>query len=1583
MYQADVGDKRPLDSLPLSAYRMGLQRAAGTRHVSPQKSTAEASQPSDCRQPAVAMAMAVASPRDSSFRVLSGALDSFPREALEKEEEMFDLNEPADEPLAPEASAARAAAAEEQDRKEKDLSPARELDKEEEEEGACSGLSLLAHTVEQWKPIKRALEEEAQEQGAVPEIQASQEEIQLEKPGSECRGLLPAPPSEENDDDLNAKQWRLSSSATIAAAAAKEQQRSASWPRSQRPAAPALVRSTSFQMLFRDERADDNAVDSNGRAGVGEEEEPKNTTAPGNLCEFFPIENDHPSDNVTKNTTDLEVSHDKICSSIDLIDAREEKTSITTLEESSPAPPPLATVDSTTTTIATKNNNASSETMIHHDHSDPLDDSKFVSVIWQGQINFQDVKVPSMVAACSRGWQHVFKNRKVADDLTVQRCASTDKFLGAVKEYVAEPGVKVTQRSSGASSPNLNKLVEFLVGGGTGNDPGLSLKGPLVAVVPLHDEDKVWLADLYLVPASALSEAEPGELSSSDEDFLYGFVSLSPAGDGEDESFAWLKDEASNIDDEPVTSSKKDVLVEDKPPPAPNVDLSGDSKHQQQDLEEGQLVSEDQGGKEAAAYASYDRRKRYGEDEKKSKSNGGEAEGKARDRHRHRDHERDKEQDRERLPRRDRDREADHRDRDTRDNRESVYARRSGNYDYLPRLDTTKGGRHRDGDKDRGPHTWENGGRGGQSGRERVRSRSKEREKERERLPPPPPPLPPVEKNAKDARGKKVTVVEPSKKHEAFDKKKRERSPDYKGSNGKRLKEAEADKHDDGRAGRKGRAEVDGDYPLAKMQGKEKGEVTKHHHQGSEERAGSSPDRKGKEYTIVTGEDENEAYAEMFVRSCDPDIRTWVPSVQNARHLREDYGVTLLMDVMEPQQEALHLKLSSRITESCPSAEARYFVRRAAEALGDVVQRGVFSKILWYPGQLDPLSVASVVRKLQGDGEEISSIDRIQESTSIMVGVVLDGDAKKSAKVGLRLSSARKNGLARATKQTLELLDQVAMEIAKESIPPPGESKDGKLSRRPLYVTNCPDYASPRMLKGIFENVLRERVKKTSELPPGFEQSPDMVSDVKYASEDSNSFFVEFSSDELLEATLQIYTADRDLFCGLKVELPSPAAMKVYDMLVAEDQRGKAVADRDRDDFGTDLLADAGRRKVKPLYLTELGKYTSADQVRKLFEEVIASHINQSLDGKLVTAIRHVPSRGCMFVDLATPELVEYMLDLHNRHPEEFGHMKMELGRSNDGVEKKRSFAALDRARSDRNMSPTPRLPKRRAPGGGDDGDEGEDGYGGRRKQRSDPEKTVYADHLPENSSDAVIRKIFRAVLLEHMTSEQKAELGDEVVTEVRHVKAKYCAFVVFVSEDLARLALELYSRDEEIFDHMRLKPHFNSKLEDMYREDGHDRDDEPTPHSSNINNNNSSSSSAIGATIATAAAAVSKSVTPEFDLQDSRGRSRGGGGGGNGVFKEVDRRRSVYVDRIPDKYPETAIKEVLDRFLRRKGRGSPSYVVSHVSFFRDKYDSSKLCAFVEVRNEDAVQDLLDCYNADEGAFEGMRIRPAVKYSHG
>ncbi|KAL3687656.1 hypothetical protein R1sor_013965 [Riccia sorocarpa] len=604
----------------------------------------------------------------------------------------------------------------------------------------------------------------------------------------------------------------------------------------------------------------------------------------------------------------------------------------------------------------------------------------------------------------------------------------------------------------------------------------------------------------------------------------------------------------------------------------------------------------------------------------------------------------------------------------------------------------------------------------------------------------------------------------------------------------------------------------------------------------------------------------------------------------------------------------------------------------------------------------------------------------------------------------------------------------------------PSDAKSG--SSRPLYVSSLPSFASAPMLKQLFEEVLKKNCDGSSEL----------VLDINL-DQGNRCAFVEFASDELLRFIMKAYAEDSKTFCGLKLELGSSAALRQPEKQYrtgkteasvsavelgsgpSEVALGVSGARKERTLRKTDDLAGrfagttdsdcevfppqerrySGSMRVpgrsvdrpKPLFLTELMRNASAKSVHDLFEEIIKKYGYPALGsfkGKpTIVDVRYIPSRGCAFVDLATSELVDFLLDLHTRKPEVFFDIKMEVGRrplpgqAEDesplpSIVKRltapnrypyvpdetiQTYSAAKRPRRHfQSISPPRRDPEHdHAEEHDEEGDEERLQNGVRKQQRrSDPERTVYADRLPENATEGMIRRIFETVLRESLSEEQRERFGEELITEVRHVPTKFCAFIVFGREELTRLVLQLYNQDEDIFENMRLKPHFHSRMEDLYREDLHERDDGGPTFRMPLRD-----TSLMDRRRLRAMDDYYHSGSDVHDLRRGRVPTAHRAVAAT-AFKEVDRRRSVYVDRIPEHLPEPKMRDMFERALRQNRHAFNAQLVSQVTFFRDKFDKDKLCAFVELENEELVQELLEVYTEDEESFKGMRVRPAIKY---
>ncbi|KAH6558806.1 hypothetical protein KP509_1Z044000 [Ceratopteris richardii] len=877
--------------------------------------------------------------------------------------------------------------------------------------------------------------------------------------------------------------------------------------------------------------------------------------------------------------------------------------------------------------------------------------------------------------------------------------------------------------------------------------------------------------------------------------------------------------------------------------------------------------------------------------------------------------------------------------------------------------------------------------------------------------------------------------------------------------------------------------------------------------------------------------------------SIDKETRTWLISKQNSLYLHEEYGVDAeiictssgisMLDLgsktdgsnvtgsdvlmgnsgvkVDVQNGPLHMKISMTTSDICDAAEAKWFVEQAATILKIIAVRGVHIKYLWYEGPIQihegdgAPSVPVIAKKIKG--EDGKNLERIQDKTGVMIGVVLrktgvstSNESEPVARprfIGLRLKCIRRKGLLEAVKEAEALLESVAEHfstvlathiathiadlqetdaayygnantsldpslslvlstkeflsnspVKKEShmykspsgslckvdetlvhddgtsmklsgmISPVEEQNnisdvEPELVSRTLCVTNLPENMTSERIGTIVECVLKEKFS------PSFDDDNDastLVVNVRLKP-DEHCAFVQLINNHILRASLKLYEEDNMVFHGLDVEgfVPlhrvegqgsfSRGATRNMELMTKssfvgrskeEDHSGKLqsrVDDESESDFSHDTSYGANATRTdydrpRPLYLTELMRNASSPAIKQLFEDVITTYIGPSLvssSGKeLILDVRYVPTRGCAFVDLATPELVEFMLDLHSRRPEVFMNMKMELGRkvvpfsAEDDGDKRLNLWSRNGKHGYRLTSSGSSKKLENRPSGAyvdynEDSDKGDDL--GRhmlrlKRQRSDPEKTIYADRLPENASVGMIKRIFERVLLQNLTREEREAIGEQqLITEVRHVPSKYCAFVVFANEELARLVLELYNQEEDIFECMRLKPHFHSRLEDLYKDDLQEMDEVARP----------------------AAALRERLLINEIDEFLSRHENEHRDSRSSRLavqraisataFKEVDRRRSVYVDRIPEDLNEASMTQLFEKVFRHRRHGYDGRMVSQVAYFRDKFDPSKLCAFVEIRTEEGTKDLVDFYNANQDVFHGMRIRPGFKYN--
>ncbi|KAI5077326.1 hypothetical protein GOP47_0007150 [Adiantum capillus-veneris] len=827
--------------------------------------------------------------------------------------------------------------------------------------------------------------------------------------------------------------------------------------------------------------------------------------------------------------------------------------------------------------------------------------------------------------------------------------------------------------------------------------------------------------------------------------------------------------------------------------------------------------------------------------------------------------------------------------------------------------------------------------------------------------------------------------------------------------------------------------------------------------------------------------EEKDLSVEFTLDIPDKETRTWLLSKQNTFYLEEEYGVhaTLTADPVnsdgdakiDPQTGLVTVRIFAIPSESCDTAEDKWFLDQASATVKSIASRGVFIKCFWYEGpvQIHPgdgaPSVPVIVKKIKG--EDGKNLERIQDLTGVMIGVVLRKCGtgtphemellSRPRFIGLRLKCVRRKGLLEASKEAEALLESVADHFSKElathiathivdlqasalhpcetisnqgsplvptmatkdllpNLPVkdegspgpckldeasvlgadrrillPKEEPDATLSTelevasRSLYVSSLPDHVTPIKIHNIFEKVLREKLEPWG----NFDHFSDLVIDVKYKPEKSSALVL-LVSDALLNASLKLYAEDITVFQNMKIELgPSErqgsvtrVGVRSRDSVNREHVRSTTLGKREEENisrrqgaanndddsecsqdqwFAENIATrtDPFPSRPRPLFLSELMRNASAPVIKQLFEDIITTYIGPNLVSpggrQLVLDVRYVPSRGCAFVDLATPELVEFMLDLHSRRPEVFMNMKMELGRKpvpysveEDGggrlnlrLHGKSHFSS--QTFGYRLSLASRKKTEKRTNGSFDleDSDKGDDLLwlsARMKKQRSDPEKTIYVDRLPENATEGTIKKIFERVLGQKVAREELDALGDQLITE-----------------------------DEEIFESMRLKPHFHSRMEDLYRDELQEIDE--IVHTPSLRERMASLDS------------DNARLRQPTDLHDSRTtRSAAHRAITASAFREVDRRRSVYVDKIPEDLSESTMTEMFEKVFRMKKHGYDGHMVSQVAYFRDKFDPSKLCAFVEVKTEGGTQDLVDYYNANQDAFRGMRVRPGFKY---
>lgn len=414
-----------------------------------------------------------------------------------------------------------------------------------------------------------------------------------------------------------------------------------------------------------------------------------------------------------------------------------------------------------------------------------------------------------------------------------------------------------------------------------------------------------------------------------------------------------------------------------------------------------------------------------------------------------------------------------------------------------------------------------------------------------------------------------------------------------------------------------------------------------------------------------------------------------------------------------------------------------------------------------------------------------------------------------------------------------------------------------------LYIHNLPGHIPVRILKSIFQKVLSEKL----ELP----YTREVVIHAIVASDESYAM-IQLASEGLVSAALQLYSEDKTVFDGLKVALPRVKISKATTARPTYYSGGVEVKDIEPISYSCDeryIQKDSfpygSRRNPEPrysehdyrhnrksipwwdqvtddepntLFLTELTIHTSAQSIRNLFEDILTHYIGPPLVSssgrKLVLDVRYVHSKQCAFVDMATPELVDFMLDLHSQRPELFDFMKMEIGNKYINENKDEQLVRPDWVQHDIRPGGYPPVKPRgiahieplgahgfigrnaRGMRTFDFTQESNDHYYStfdfRKRPKSDPEKTVFAYSFPPNATGKMIYQIFERVLFQN----RQGLMHNEIVTEVRMPSNSY-AFIVFATVELTRFALQLYAQDRDIYDKIQLRPHIDSKMEERF----------------------------------------------------------------------------------------------------------------------------------------------------------------------
>ncbi|GBG74988.1 hypothetical protein CBR_g19501 [Chara braunii] len=243
----------------------------------------------------------------------------------------------------------------------------------------------------------------------------------------------------------------------------------------------------------------------------------------------------------------------------------------------------------------------------------------------------------------------------------------------------------------------------------------------------------------------------------------------------------------------------------------------------------------------------------------------------------------------------------------------------------------------------------------------------------------------------------------------------------------------------------------------------------------------------------------------------------------------------------------------------------------------------------------------------------------------------------------------------------------------------------------------------------------------------------------------------------------------------------------------------------------------------RSVYVKNLQEHASGFTVRSLFERVLKEHA----DPRMLSDVRNpilqvrIISQYCRyaFVEMATTELVNFILDLYTNKPALFQGMQCELartvyrGRVHSSAEPSGDHAIERVDANEEEMA-----------GEWCRGGSGRDGRGESAGPESaahwqrmlDTKRSLFIDKLPKNASEPFIQSNFEKFLRMNIASLSRSGVGGcnpyLCMVRVRRINAKHYALVEFASREVAEFILDTYERDPYTFEGMRCKAHYDWK---------------------------------------------------------------------------------------------------------------------------------------------------------------------------